>query len=1351
MVLKRLKQWFSANAKAKRQAKRRTDRRRRLEVEVLEERYVLTSTLYLDFGEFFPTGGLQMTQTQLSNTFAGNGLQGPNMIGLASGPPISGTTPYIFNSLQSRTTFDYNGDGAVNATDYTNLRDNIVSLVQRFYQPFDVTVVAAPLLTNTSSAAYMTNVRAVLSGGSPAVGEGDAWVFIADVIRTDAVTGPSSMGFATGTYGIAPGNDAFLGANVRDDVSIAFLDTLLSDFGDATADTAIARTAAHEAAHTFGLVHSLAQPGTSDQILLSLSDLMNAIAPDVSRTNIGMFTRYPLANQSAPTTALNQAALLLNPMLLGPGAGAAAYVTGTGANDIITISAAGAGTATVTVQAYRDAAYTSLVNVPSSVPVTGTFSYTVSTANGILIEGGLGNDRVIINSNINVNVEVRGMAGDDQLIVLGNNGATGSYVVDSTATAGLDGLVAYGGVITIGATNITIKEFETTGSVTVQDVNTFTLRTPNAADVLTFDAPLAGRVRVSGTSGGVGVVPLTFFNVVNFTLDSATVDAGLGGAANDVITVSATGASLLQNFSINTGDGDDRLTSNLQSFILPAAGGALTFNAGGNSDTLVTNNDVTTLTLNAGSLVNSAGGTLTFNGVEAARLNGGASGNTFVVNAFAGTVDIFGAAGTDSLQVAAGNVAAGTYTPGAVASNGLVGTLATSALALSFAQFEAASTITVQNLTNLSVQSLSTDVFTIDSPLAGRSRISGTSGGTAIVAMTFFNVTNFAVNTGDFDDTLILGLNSFLLPGTTGTFTIDAGTQGAVGDTLRVTNNVTLLTLTTASLMSSSGGMIGLNSLEIAELTGGAADNGFTVNSWTGRVTLTGNGGNDAFTIGAGDLDAIAGSVAVSAGAGGNDSITLGDGGNAVSANYTVDVDAVTTVLTTGFARSFTGLTYDGANTETLTLNANQSENVIQLIPSETTTFNVNGNTPVPGGAARDYLLLDFIGTGGRTKVYNAGTGDGSWTFPGSGAPVTGIRRTVNFTSIEQLNDFIAFSAAGRDAGSTSQPYVKIIDLISGEVIEFLAYEATFRGGVQTVMADLTGDGVAEIITAPGRTRAPEIRVFNNVGVELTSFRTMAYAANNLNGVNVGAADVNGDGKIDIITAPDRGVVEVRVFQNQFGLNADSIIDTPIFRFNAFGTNFIGGATVTGTDLNGDGRAEIIVGSGSGMVSTVMVFNPLELPAIPVGTPTPVAPPTAFAKLANFFATNFLGGVNVSAGRVNADGTADIIVAQRQGGSSLVAVLDGASGRRQVDGTFNPTSLLVGPFAAFIDSGSTAGVAIVARDVDGDGIIDFLYTGQTSDGRTKNLINFYTTNNTLSVRTSVPLFGNQSFPGFGLG
>ena len=55
--------------------------------------------------------------------------------------------------------------------------------------------------------------------------------------------------------------------------------------------------------------------------------------------------------------------------------------------------------------------------------------------------------------------------------------------------------------------------------------------------------------------------------------------------------------------------------------------------------------------------------------------------------------------------------------------------------------------------------------------------------------------------------------------------------------------------------------------------------------------------------------------------------------------------------------------------------------------------------------------------------------------------------------------------ATGTDVGA--QPLVKVFDALTGnEKYEFMAYDASFRGGVRVAMADLTGDGMPEIITA---------------------------------------------------------------------------------------------------------------------------------------------------------------------------------------------------------------------------------------------------------------------------------------------
>src|SRR4051812_42565026 len=95
--------------------------------ESLEIRRLLTSQLYLDFGDNFPGGGLQMNVQTLRDTFGSNGLQGPD---LRQGDTASTTTVnetitdatnITFAPTAPLVTFDYDQSGAVDGADYTSL------------------------------------------------------------------------------------------------------------------------------------------------------------------------------------------------------------------------------------------------------------------------------------------------------------------------------------------------------------------------------------------------------------------------------------------------------------------------------------------------------------------------------------------------------------------------------------------------------------------------------------------------------------------------------------------------------------------------------------------------------------------------------------------------------------------------------------------------------------------------------------------------------------------------------------------------------------------------------------------------------------------------------------------------------------------------------------------------------------------------------------------------------------------------------------------------------------------------------------------------------------------------------
>lgn len=86
------------------------------------------------------------------------------------------------------------------------------------------------------------------------------------------------------------------------------------------------------------------------------------------------------------------------------------------------------------------------------------------------------------------------------------------------------------------------------------------------------------------------------------------------------------------------------------------------------------------------------------------------------------------------------------------------------------------------------------------------------------------------------------GDNTFTVDGWTRTGTLSGG-MGT--DTLAAARNANM-TLTTTSLATTGFGTLTLSGFEAAQLTGGGANNIFTVSSWNGTGSLVGGGGTDS-------------------------------------------------------------------------------------------------------------------------------------------------------------------------------------------------------------------------------------------------------------------------------------------------------------------------------------------------------------------------------------------------------------------------------------------------------------------------------------------------------------------------
>ena len=327
------------------------------------------------------------------------------------------------------------------------------------------------------------------------------------------------------------------------------------------------------------------------------------------------------------------------------------------------------------------------------------------------------------------------------------------------------------------------------------------------------------------------------------------------------------------------------------------------------------------------------------------------------------------------------------------------------------------------------------------------------------------------------------------------------------------------------------------------------------------------------------------------------------------------------------------------------------------------------------------------------------------------------------FTVVREAPPFRPLFAVGAEIGPASTPVVQLVDSATGVVVaRATAFEPAFRGGVRVALGDVDGDGIAEVVAGSGPGRVGEIRVFRQqasgsgtILTEMPAYRTFPFGSAYTGGVEIAVGELDGDGREDLVAAMSRGAGTVSAFRSVNA--ADPIENTPYRTFTPFSARFDGGATVTVADVGtfsqgrltnaavADGRMEIVVGSGAGVRSTVLVYDVSATPRVV----TTILP----------FPAQQVGGVSVSAGRLNADTIDDIIVAAGRGGGSLTRIYNG-----RVDQTAPAALVSAAAFAGL--ARPNAPVFMAPIDLDGDGRIDRLYGTQGDAGGSQGVLHVST-------------------------
>ncbi len=337
------------------------------------------------------------------------------------------------------------------------------------------------------------------------------------------------------------------------------------------------------------------------------------------------------------------------------------------------------------------------------------------------------------------------------------------------------------------------------------------------------------------------------------------------------------------------------------------------------------------------------------------------------------------------------------------------------------------------------------------------------------------------------------------------------------------------------------------------------------------------------------------------------------------------------------------------------------------------------------GDARAEIIAAAPTSSGAEVKIFNPATGTAETTLSAyGGESVTSVAVAIGDVNGDGKRDIVL------SADTLGGTEVEAIDTDGVQLADFYVLDASIVPGASIAAGDLDGDGKAEIVLGGGPTTAPwppvangpdqRVAVYKADGTELHEFD--AYPGLFQGGVRVGLADVMGDSRPEMITAPGPGTEpEIGVWTQHWVNGQDR--GTRLGHFLAFDSSFHGGVTLATGGVNGDRRVEIVTGSGAGQPAEVRVFD-------------------ATGKLLYRFTPfgAYDGGVSIAAGDIDADGRAEVAVGTLTA-PARIRVFDGATQQ-------GPTIV---PFGA-----SSAGVEVAVADVNGNGH-GLVVAGEASGGQ----------------------------------
>jgi sugar lactone lactonase YvrE len=367
------------------------------------------------------------------------------------------------------------------------------------------------------------------------------------------------------------------------------------------------------------------------------------------------------------------------------------------------------------------------------------------------------------------------------------------------------------------------------------------------------------------------------------------------------------------------------------------------------------------------------------------------------------------------------------------------------------------------------------------------------------------------------------------------------------------------------------------------------------------------------------------------------------------------------------------------------------SKMTVSLNVTQGTKISVTTNIPeakfTVAGAAASYM-----GSGTTWSVEDAPLGDYTVTFDAVGGyrkPLSQTKSLID-ADIAVSGNYLSLAdiasrtniIVGREALQNNGSRIKFYKNDGTPATDMMASSQNNRYVTNVASADIDGDGFAELIveSLAGANKPSIVRVLKSDGTTLLEFAPYTTSGR----VNVAAGDLNGDGKAEIVVAPAADTMNAPVKVYTFKADTKEMAPTGI-ALTAFG--YDQAVAVAVADTTGNAAPKLV--TASQMVMSVWTIDASK------GTGSWTA------SLTNDFKFSSRGNASLSTGDVDGDGKDEIIAGE--GAGVVKASSYNAASKVMI---FKTDGTQVGGFVPFANF--PYGLSVAAADLTGDGIAEVI-------------------------------------------